>query len=80
MIVFSSVTTYLVDAVPGRSASAVAVNNLFRMGFAAGGSMIARPVLEGCGNGVLFSAFCGVGVVSSGCFWAIGKVVLRGWS
>ena len=79
MIVFATVTTYLVDAVPGRSSSAVAMNNLFRSILACIGVIIGKPLIEVLGNGVLFSILCGVCLASSGCIWAIMKVLLFSW-
>jgi MFS family permease len=74
MLVFSTVTTYLIDAVPGRSSSAVAMNNLIRNILAAVGAIIAKPLLEALGNGILFSILCGIALAASGCIWAIIKV------
>ena len=74
MIVFTTVTTYLVDAVPGRSSSAVAMNNLIRNILACVGTIIGKPLIEALGNGVLFSILAGVSLASSACIWAIMKV------
>ena len=78
MLVFSTVTTYLIDAVPGRSSSAVAMNNLIRNILAAVGAIIAKPLLEALGNGILFSILCGIALAASGCIWAIIKVFASG--
>ena len=75
MLVFATVTTYLIDAVPGRSSSAVAMNNLIRNILAATGAIIGKPLIEALGNGILFSILSGVALVSSGCIWAIMKVI-----
>jgi MFS family permease len=75
MIAFSTTTTYLIDAVPGRSSSAVAMNNLVRNILAAVGTIIGKPLIVALGNGVLFSILAGVGLVSSGFIWAIIKVL-----
>jgi hypothetical protein len=75
MIVFATVTTYLVDAVPGRSSSAVALNNFVRSLFACVGTIIGKPLVAALGNGVLFSILTGVGLVSSACIWCITKVL-----
>jgi len=74
MIVFATVTTYLVDAVPGRSSSAVAMNNLIRNTVAAIGTVIGKPLIEALGNGMLFSILAGICLASSACIWAIMKV------
>lgn len=74
MIVFTTVTTYLIDAVPGRSSSAVAINTLIRNVLACVGAIIGQPLIEALGNGVLFSILAGISLASSGCIWAIIKV------
>lgn len=74
MIAFSTTTTYLIDAVPGRSSSAVAMNNLIRNILAAVGAIIGEPMIEVLGNGVLFSILAGVGLASSAFIWAIIRV------
>lgn len=71
MIVFATVTTYLVDVVPGRSSSAVAMNNLIRSILSCTGTIIGKPLIEALGNGILFSILCGVCLSSSVCIWAI---------
>jgi len=74
MLVFSCVTTYLIDAVPGRSSSAVAMNNLIRCIFAAVGTEIGKPLINALGNGVLFTILGSVALASSVSIWAIIKV------
>ncbi|CAG8722271.1 30848_t:CDS:2, partial [Racocetra persica] len=44
LIVFNCMSTYLIDAFPGRSASAIAVNNLFRHMAAAIMAIISIPL------------------------------------
>ena len=75
MIVFSTVTTYLMDAVPGRSSSTVAMNNLIRNILACVGTIIGKPLIELVGNGVLFSILTAICLMSSACIWAIIKVL-----
>ena len=74
MINFATTTTYLIDAVPGRSSSAVAMNTLIRNIFAALGAIIGKPLIETLGNGVLFSVLAAVGLASSTFIWAIIQV------
>jgi len=74
MINFATTTTYLIDAVPGRSSSAVAMNTLIRNIFAALGAIIGKPLIETLGNGVLFSVLAAVGLASSAFIWAIIQV------
>jgi len=76
MITFATTTTYLIDAVPGRSSSAVAMNNLIRNILAAVGAIIGKPMIEALGNGVLFNILAAVGLASSAFIWAIIKVRL----
>jgi hypothetical protein len=75
MIVFATVTTYLVDAVPGRSSSAVAMNNLLRNILACVGVIIGKPLITALGNGVVFSILGGVCLASCICIWSIMKVL-----
>lgn len=44
MTVFGTCMTYLIDALPGRGSSGVAVNNLCRVGMAALTTFVARPM------------------------------------
>ena len=46
MIIFGTCMTYLVDALPGRGSSGVAVNNLVRMILAAVATFISQPMQE----------------------------------
>jgi MFS family permease len=55
MLVFGNVATYLVDALPGRGSSGVALNNLARMTFAGIGTFITAPWLDGMGYGWMFT-------------------------
>ncbi|ORY85647.1 major facilitator superfamily domain-containing protein [Protomyces lactucae-debilis] len=60
MFIYAAVTTYLIDALPGRGSSAMALNNLVRMLLAAGASAAAEPALKRLGNHVLFSILASV--------------------
>lgn len=75
LIVFATVTTYLTDAVPGRSSSAVAMHNLIRNIVACIGTIIGKPLIEALGNGILFSILAGICLASSASIWAIIKVI-----
>src|SRR5271155_5784870 len=55
IIVFSTVMTYLVDAVPGRSSSAVALNNLIRTTLGCIGVLVGNPLIDALGNELLFT-------------------------
>jgi multidrug resistance protein len=69
MFIYAAVTTYLIDALPGRGSSAMALNNLVRMLLAAGATASAEPLLRVLGNRVLFSIITGV-------LWASAVLIL----
>ncbi|ANB13305.1 Qdr3p [Sugiyamaella lignohabitans] len=55
MLIFGNVTTYLVDVLPGRGSSGVALNNLFRMILAAIATFVADPLQDRLGFGWLYT-------------------------
>ncbi|CAN6674407.1 quinidine resistance protein 3 [Trichomonascus vanleenenianus] len=55
MIVFGTTMTYLVDSLPGRGSSAVALNNLLRMVLAAIATFVAAPLERAMGFGWLYT-------------------------
>ncbi|KAG2109874.1 major facilitator superfamily domain-containing protein [Suillus discolor] len=61
---YTCTLTYLVDANPGRSSTAVAVNSSFRGFFAFVSVMIAVPLQDALGDGGLYSAWGGVFVMT----------------
>ncbi|EGW30357.1 uncharacterized protein SPAPADRAFT_143386 [Spathaspora passalidarum NRRL Y-27907] len=65
MLVIGATVTYLVDTLPGKGATGVALNNLIRMILAAVATFIVEPLLRALGPGVLFSILTGIIVVSS---------------
>lgn len=67
MLVIGATATYLVDSLPGKGATGVALNNLVRQIFAAIASFVVEPLLRAIGPGVLFSICAGLIVVFSGC-------------
>jgi len=71
MIVFATSTTYLVDALPGRSSTAVALNNLIRNAFAAIGGIVSEPLLKVMGSGWLFTALAILCYIFVIFLWAI---------
>lgn len=79
MLGFSTVTTYFIDAVPGRSSSAVAVNTLIRNTLACVGTILGKPLIEALGNGLCFSVLGGVCAASGIFIWAIIKVRRSPW-
>lgn len=73
MLVFSVATTMLTEFVPGRSASAVAVNNFFRNIIACVGGVVAEPLIQAIGNGWLFTIICILGLMSASVVWVMRK-------
>lgn len=65
MLVIGATVTYLVDTLPGKGATGVALNNLIRQILAAIATFIAEPLLRAIGPGVLFSILMGIMTVSS---------------
>ena len=55
MAVFNSISTYLVDAFPGKSASAIAVNNLTRSLAAALFTFVSVPFEDAVGTGWIYT-------------------------
>lgn len=55
MLIFGNVTTYLIDALPGRGSSGVALNNFFRMTLAAVATFVAQPLQSAMGFGWLYT-------------------------
>ncbi|KAF8003906.1 hypothetical protein HF325_001354 [Metschnikowia pulcherrima] len=60
MIVMGTAVTYLVDVLPGKGATGVALNNLVRQVLAAIATFITEPVINAVGVGVLFCIYAGV--------------------
>ncbi|KAF8453730.1 major facilitator superfamily domain-containing protein [Kalaharituber pfeilii] len=73
MIVFGMCTTMLTEFVPGKSSSAVAVQNLIRNMLACIGAIITAPLLDALGEGILFSILAGLGFLSMSIIWLMRK-------
>lgn len=65
MLTIGCTVTYLVDLLPGKGATGVALNNLIRMILAAIATFIVDPLLRAIGPGILFSILMGIMLVSS---------------
>ncbi|KAL6454065.1 QDR3 MFS antiporter QDR3 [Candida maltosa Xu316] len=65
MLVIGATVTYLVDTLPGKGATGVALNNLIRQVLGAVATFIVEPLLRAIGAGILFSIITGVLLVSS---------------
>ncbi|AOA61834.1 Multidrug transporter of the major facilitator superfamily [Komagataella phaffii CBS 7435] len=60
MIVIGVNTTYIVDSLPGRGATGIAVNNFVRMILASVASFVTEPLINAIGVGPLFSILAGI--------------------
>lgn len=60
VMVIGATVTYIVDSLPGRGATGVALNNLFRQFFATIACFVNEPLIKALGTGVLFSIVAGV--------------------
>ncbi|KAI5963023.1 uncharacterized protein KGF55_002815 [Candida pseudojiufengensis] len=65
MLVIGATVTYLVDTLPGKGATGVALNNLIRQILAAIATFIVEPLLKAIGAGILFSILTGILTVAS---------------
>ncbi|CAJ0838094.1 34_t:CDS:2 [Entrophospora sp. SA101] len=73
MIAFNSLTTYLVDSYPSRSASVIALNNFLRSVLAGGMSAIAQPIETAIGSGFTFTIIVSINVITISLLIAIYK-------
>lgn len=64
-LIFSLVTTVMVELLPHRSASSVALNSLGRNIFASIGSAIGQPLISAIGNGWALTAAAAVMLLSA---------------
>ncbi|KAL4921659.1 major facilitator superfamily domain-containing protein [Aspergillus aurantiobrunneus] len=55
MLIFSMVTTMLTEFMPRKSSAGVALNNFTRNIFSCVGSFVTAPIIDGIGNGWLFT-------------------------
>lgn len=73
MLVIGVTVTYLVDVLPGKGATGVAMNNLVRQILAAVATFITLPLLHALGAGVLFSIIAGIITVAGLTQWVLKK-------
>lgn len=64
MSAFTPTSVYLVDSKPGRSATAVAINNCIRSIAAAIATIFSTQSVEAVGTGVLFSILAAINLVN----------------
>ncbi|KAK6203405.1 A Q resistance multidrug resistance transporter [Scheffersomyces amazonensis] len=65
MLVIGATVTYLVDTLPGKGATGVALNNLIRQILAATATFIVEPLLRAIGPGILFTILMGIMSIAS---------------
>ncbi|CAG7964050.1 unnamed protein product [Penicillium nalgiovense] len=65
MLIFSMVTTMLTEFMPKKSSEGVALNNFMRNIFSCVGSVVTAPIINGIGNGWLFTILGLVSLASS---------------
>lgn len=65
MLIFSMVTTMLTEFMPKKSSEGVALNNFVRNIFSCVGSFVTAPIIDGIGNGWLFTILGLLGFASS---------------
>lgn len=65
MLTIGIVVTYLVDILPGRGATGIALNNLCRQLLAATAVFVTEPLIQALGVGVLFSIYTGLFLVTA---------------
>ncbi|ORY32921.1 major facilitator superfamily domain-containing protein [Naematelia encephala] len=75
MLIYSSTLAYLVDANPGRSASAVSCNSFMRGTFGCILSQVALPIQNAIGDGGLYTLFAGLLCLSCS---GIGLLIWKG--
>lgn len=66
MLIIGTTVTYLVDTLPGKGATGVALNNLCRQILAAIATFVVEPALSSIGPGVLFSILLGIMTLAAG--------------
>ncbi|KAL5340504.1 major facilitator superfamily domain-containing protein [Aspergillus crustosus] len=66
MLIFSMVTTMLTEFMPRKSSEGVALNNFMRNIFSCVGSFVTAPIIDGIGNGWLFTIVGLVAIASAG--------------
>ncbi|KAJ5569947.1 uncharacterized protein N7459_009377 [Penicillium hispanicum] len=71
MLIFSMVTTMLTEFMPKKSSEGVALNNFMRNIFSCIGSLVTAPIINGIGNGWLFTIIGLVSFASSSVIFAM---------
>lgn len=71
MLIIGVTLTYLIDILPGKGATGVAINNLVRMTLAAIATFVTDPLIEALGIGKLISIYMAVLITSSSCMYIL---------
>lgn len=74
MVVLGNSATYLVDALPGKGSSGIALNNFVRFILAAIATFVAEPMKNGMGFGWMYTMLGLIAVVSS-----IAVIAIKKW-
>lgn len=74
MVLLASTATYLVDALPGKGSSGIALNNFIRFLLAAVSTFVAEPWKEGMGFGWMYTILGFIAALSS-----ITIIMIRKW-
>nr|QFR37053.1 MFS transporter [Cyberlindnera americana] len=72
MMTIGPTATYLVDSLPGRGATGMALNNLVRQTFATAAVFLVDPMIDGMGTGPMLSMCCGIVLL-----WSVVLLVLK---
>lgn len=71
MLIIGVTLTYLIDILPGKGATGVAINNLTRMILAAIATFVTDPLIDALGIGKLMSIYMAVLIASSSCVYIL---------
>lgn len=71
MIVFGTSATYIVDTLPGKGSSGIALNNFVRFMLAAVSTFVNAPMNKAMGYGWMYTFLALLAFLSSGCIFAI---------
>ncbi|CUM64290.1 uncharacterized protein PRCAT00001888001 [Priceomyces carsonii] len=73
MLIIGATVTFIVQSLPGKGATGVALNNLIRQILAATATFVVEPLLNAIGPGILFSILMGILLVASVSLYIVKK-------
>ncbi|ODV63444.1 MFS transporter [Ascoidea rubescens DSM 1968] len=73
MLTIGCILTYIVDSLPGKGATGIALNNSLRMILATAGTFFTEPLIRKMGVGPLYTLLSGLIVLSSVCVIVLKK-------